>query len=173
MLTCVLLVFRIRKVAFIPYVIMHSYTVKHICVWLQIRRAALLPFDTYVHLYNWCWKAPVYHPQQVDILTGYLYWCPVAPMCCGALQAAMYILADSIYISGLVFNVHSITGAEKRRFTIHNKWSLWCVICTGALWRLCAVLPCIALMTLREEATNIFHLLQKSLPSHRGAGYTM
>ena len=36
-------------------------------------------------------------------------------MCCGALQAAMYILADSIYISGLVFNLHSITGAEKPR----------------------------------------------------------
>ena len=49
-LTCVLLVFRIRKAAFIPYVLMHSYTVKHICVWLQIRRAALLLFDMYVHL---------------------------------------------------------------------------------------------------------------------------
>ena len=34
------------------------------------------------------------------------------------------LLADSICISGRVFNVHCSTGAEKRLFMIHNKWGL-------------------------------------------------
>jgi hypothetical protein len=46
---------------------MRSYTVKHISVWLQIRRAALLLFDMYVHL-QLVLKAFIYDSQQVELL---------------------------------------------------------------------------------------------------------
>ena len=83
---------------------MRSDTVKHISGWLQIRRAALLLFDMYVHL-QLVLKSAYLRFTTSAAFDGCLCWCPVAPMCLDPMQHS-HILDNSY----LVIEFHNWCG---------------------------------------------------------------
>ena len=83
---------------------------------------------------------------------GCLCWCPVAPMCLDPMQHS-HILDNSY----LVIEFHNWCGDAPMHGAQQVQLLMGCLC-----W------PCIALMTFREKAKHISHLVQKSLPSDRG-----
>ena len=56
--------------------------------WFPICTAIFMSTCIDVHLYNWCWEAPIYDPQKLEPLIHYLCRCPVALLCRGTLHCS-------------------------------------------------------------------------------------